>query len=142
MEYRRTGSLWEGRYRSCITCEPRYILDCYRYIELAPVRRGLVGDPADYPWTSHRANAFGEDHKTLAPDDAFDSLGDSAKERQTTYRSFFVEPQDPAAVEQIRQATGSNRALGSEYMKVCLEARMGRRLSAGSPGRPRKLSPA
>ena len=55
--YRRSGTLWEGRFRSCFTQEENYILACYRYIELNPVRASIVEHPAEYRWSSFRANA-------------------------------------------------------------------------------------
>ena len=55
--YGRTGSLWEGRFRSCIVCDEAYVLRCYRYIELNPVRAGMVAHPREYPWSSYKANA-------------------------------------------------------------------------------------
>ena len=57
--YRRTGTLWEGRFRSCLAQNEGYVLACYRYIELNPVRANIVEHPADYPWSSFRANAQG-----------------------------------------------------------------------------------
>jgi putative transposase len=58
--YSRTGSLWEGRYKSCIVDADGYLLACQRYIELNPVRAGIVPDPAAYPHSSYRANALGK----------------------------------------------------------------------------------
>jgi len=58
--YKRSGTLWEGRFRSCLTQEEAYVLACQRYIELNPVRAGMVEHPADYCWSSYRANAQGE----------------------------------------------------------------------------------
>ena len=57
--YHRSGTLWEGRFRSCLAQDQNYVLICYRYIELNPVRAGMVVDPGDYPWSSYRANGLG-----------------------------------------------------------------------------------
>jgi len=58
--YQRSGTLWEGRFRSCLTQEDAYLLTCQRYIELNPVRTDMVSHPADYRWPSYRANAQGK----------------------------------------------------------------------------------
>lgn len=141
-KYQRSGALWEGRYRSCIACEPGYILSCYRYIEMNPVRKGLCAQPGDYPWTSYRTNALGEDNPMLERDDAYDSLGDSNPERQRAYRTLFTE--QPAAVveQQLRRTTSANRAYASAILCGNLEQRMDKRVSMGQPGRPRKLQAA
>ena len=65
--YRRTGTLWEGRFRSCLTQEEHYVLACYRYIELNPIRAGMVEHPAEYLWSSYRANTQGEFRHTNQP---------------------------------------------------------------------------
>lgn len=140
-KYQRTGALWEGRYRSCIACEPGYILNCYRYIEMNPVRRGLCADPGDYAWTSYRTNALGEDSKLLAAEDAYDSLGDTAHERRQAYQSIFTREPVLAAERQLMRTTSANRAYGSAALCANLELRMGKRVSLGKPGRPR-LYPA
>ena len=59
--YRRSGTLWEGRFRSCLTQDDEYLLRCYRYIELNPVRAGMVSHPAEYPWSSYQVNGQGVD---------------------------------------------------------------------------------
>jgi len=58
--YQRSGTLWEGHYRPCPVDQDAYLLACQRYIDLNPVRAGMVRHPADYPWSSYRANAEGE----------------------------------------------------------------------------------
>jgi putative transposase len=65
--YRRGGTLWEGRFRSCLTQEESYLPACRRYIELNPVRADMVAHPAEYRWSSYRANAQGETDALLKP---------------------------------------------------------------------------
>jgi len=60
--YQRTGTLWEGRYKATLIDSERYLLTCYRYIELNPVRAGMVEHAADYPWSSYRFNASGQEN--------------------------------------------------------------------------------
>ena len=73
--YRRSGTLWEGRFRSCLTHEEDYVLRCCRYIELNPVRANMVEHPAAYLWSSYRANAQGEPSTLLTPHPHYRALG-------------------------------------------------------------------
>ena len=73
--YRRSGTLWEGRFRSCPIQEETYLLACQRYIELNPVRAGMVPHPAEYRWSSYRANAQGEADALLQPHPLYTALG-------------------------------------------------------------------
>src|SRR5262245_56815399 len=76
--YERTGTLWEGRYRATVIDTDQYLLTCYRYIELNPVRAGLVRDPRDYPWSSHGANAHGASDPIVTPHELYHGLGADA----------------------------------------------------------------
>lgn len=80
--YRRSGTLWEGRFRSCPIQEEIYLLACQRYIELNPVRAGMVGHPGEYRWSSYRANAQGEDDVLVRPHTLYEALGIDAADRQ------------------------------------------------------------
>ena len=84
--YRRSGKLWEGRFRSCLTQEETYLLACQRYIELNPVRADMVAHPAEYRWSSYRANAQGEADALLKSHPLYDALGTGAASRQAAYR--------------------------------------------------------
>ena len=72
--YHRSGSLWEGRYKSALVDTERYLLSCYRYIELNPVRAGLVHRPEDYPYSSYHANALGKEDKLVSPHAVYQSV--------------------------------------------------------------------
>ena len=84
----RSGTLWEGRFRSCLVAAEDYLLNCCRYIGLNPVRAGMVRHPADYRWSSHRANAEGAPSTVLTPHPLFASLGATAAARQAAYREL------------------------------------------------------
>ncbi len=88
--YRRTGTLWEGRFRSCLMQEERYVLNCYRYIELNPVRASMVKDPALYLWSSYRANALGKHDGMLTKHQLYESLGECPEERQNHIENYLV----------------------------------------------------
>ena len=136
--YRRSGTLWEGRFRSCPIQEEAYLLACQRYIELNPVRAGMVEHPADYPWSSYRANGEGEANPLIQAHGLYSALGQDASRRQAAYREFFRHELDPGVVDQIRRATNGNFVLGNERFAREVEAIVGRRASPGKSGRPRK----
>ena len=87
--YQRTGTLWEGRYKATLVDSERYLLTCYRYIELNPVRAEDMADhPADYKWSSYRFNALGQADDLIAPHHEYRRLGKGEAERQAAYRAF------------------------------------------------------
>lgn len=93
--YKRSGTLWEGRYRSSLVQEDAYLLACYRYIELNPVRAGIVPDPSQYRWSSYRHNGLGEYSELLSPHQNYLELGRTGSERRKNYRSLFSRGTDP-----------------------------------------------
>ena len=134
--YRRSGTLWEGRFRSCLTQEEDYVLACYRYIELNPVRANMVERPADYPWSSYRANAQSEPSTILTPHPLYISLSDDEHIRREAYRSLFRNQLEPGLVEEIRGATNGNFVLGSSEFQQQITVALGRRVTPGRSGRP------
>jgi putative transposase len=87
----RSGGLYDGRFKPRLVHSERYLLCCYRYIELNPVRAGLVPDPADYPWSSFRCNALGEPDGLVTMHSLFAELGDTPEQRRERYRAFVAE---------------------------------------------------
>jgi len=136
--YSRSGTLWEGRFRSCLIQAQDYLLACLRYIELNPVRAGMVKHPAEYRWSSYRANAQGQNDALLTPHEAYLALGVTEPMRQAAYRELFHSELEPALVEQIRTASNGNFALGNARFAAQTAAALGRRVTPGKPGRPRK----
>jgi putative transposase len=136
--YRRSGTLWEGRFRSCLMQEEDYVLACYRYIELNPVRASMVEHPGDYPWSSYRANAQGEATDWLQPQQLYSALSKDTAARQAAYRELFRYELDPGRVDEIRDATNGNFVLGNERFAEQIEAMLGRRARPGKAGRPAK----
>jgi putative transposase len=132
--YERTGTLWEGRFRSCIAESARYVLACYRYVELNPVRAGMVADPADHPWSSHRANTGLQLDDSLVAHAEFEALGAQAETRRTAYRDFFATPLETELLRTIREATQGGYPLASEAFKARLGAHGGLRTERGKPG--------
>ena len=136
--YRRSGTLWEGRFRSCLTQEDRYLLSCQRYIELNPVRAGMVAHPADYAWSSFRGNAEGAENSLLSPHSLYVGLGANKQDRLAAYRELFRHELEPDELNAIRKATNGNFALGNERFADQVAAMIGRRVTPGKSGRPRK----
>ena len=136
--YRRTGTLWEGRFRSCLTQSEDYVLACYRYIELNPVRAGMVMKPQDYRWSSYHANGLGRANALLSTHEEYRRLGRSEGDRREAYRAPFRAHVDEALVEEIRSATNGNYALGNKRFQKQIETALGRRVVRGVSGRPAK----
>ena len=134
--YRRSGTLWEGRFRSCLLQEEGYLFECHRYIELNPVRAAMTEHPGSYRWSSYRANAQGEASAFLEPHPLYTELGRTAVERQAAYRELFRYQLDAGLVDSLRSATNGNYALGNERFLQQVAAALGRRVSRGAAGRP------
>ena len=90
--YQRTGTLWEGRYKATIIDSESYLLTCYRYIELNPVRANMVTHPGEYRWSSYACNALGQDDLLVKPHSLYQALGSSEHQRQFAYRGLFEKP--------------------------------------------------
>ena len=136
--YRRSGTLWEGRFRSCLTQSEDYVLACHRYIELNPVRAGMVTKPQDYRWSTYHANGLGKSNTLITPHDEYRRLGRADEERREAYRALVRAHVDAALVDEIRSATNGNYALGNKRFQKQIETALGRRAVRGVPGRPPK----
>jgi putative transposase len=134
--YARSGTLWEGRFKSCLVQSGAYLLACCRYIELNPVRAGMVAHPRDYPWSSHRANAEGRPDGLVVPHGEFERLGTTPQARRAAYRGLFDAGLDCSIIATIRDATNGNIVLGNASFRSEVEAALGRRAGRGKPGRP------
>ncbi len=140
--YRRSGTLWEGRFCSCLTQSKDYVLACYRYIELNPVRAGMVLKLGDYRWSSYHANGLGKADALLTPHAEYWRLGKADVERRAAYRALCRAHVDEALMGEIRDATNGNFALGGKRFQAQVEAALGRRAVRGVPGRPRQTGEA
>jgi putative transposase len=136
--YGRTGTLWEGRFKSCLVDSESYLLRCYRYIELNPVRAGMVAKPGDYLWSSFAHNALGASDQLVHAHRSWLALGSSRAERQARYLAFFEDAVDPEETATIRTFLQRQHALGSSRFQQQIEAMLNRRVGAGRIGRPPK----
>ena len=125
--HRRTGTLFEGRFRSSIVQTGRYLLACQRYIELNPVRAGMVRDPADYTWSSYRAHAFGQKAKMWQPHPEYLALGNCENSRLSAYRQLFVQQISAKLITDIRDALNTGLVLGNDRFRQEVEQLTGQR---------------
>lgn len=135
--YRRTGTLWEGRYKATLIESERYLLTCYRYIELNPVRAGMVANPVDYPWSSHRYHVQGEPDFLIKDHPLYIALGPSENERWAAYEELFKSELDDVDVAAIREKTNKAWALGGEHFKNEIAMLTRRRIDPLPKGRPK-----
>jgi putative transposase len=135
--YGRTGTLWEGRYKSSLVQADDYLLSCMRYIELNPVRATMVDDPAHYRWSSYRANALGQGDPLISAHAVYIALAVGEKEREKRYREIFRTQLDHDPVAEIRLALQQGQPLGNSRFADSIEILTGQRLEVKPPGRPR-----
>lgn len=136
-KYRRTGTLWEGRYKACLIQDNRYLLACQRYIELNPVRAGLVSNPADYRYSSFRHNAFGCENSLITAHPTYLALAENDDERRAAYKALFSDCISQKLLQQIRDNTNACLVLGDDRFKDQIEKMIGHSVRPGKDGRPR-----
>ncbi|MEN8258422.1 MAG: transposase [Thermodesulfobacteriota bacterium] len=135
-EYRRSGTLWEGRFKSCLVQAERYLLELYKYIEFNPVRAAMVDDPGEYRWSSYQINALGKVSELCTPHQEYLLLGKDLSDRQKKYRELFSHDLEGELLEEIRANTHKSMAVGNDRFKAELETLTGRRLKPRKSGRP------
>ena len=109
--YHRTGTLWEGRYKSCPVEDGEYLMHCHRYIELNPLRAGMVADPADHPWSSHGGNASGTFDSLISHHPSYLSLARDPDERRARYRAFAMETVSADELDAVRRHVQQQHAI-------------------------------
>lgn len=137
--YRRSGTLWEGRYKSSLVDSEAYLLTCMRYIELNAVRAGMVQHPGDYRWSSYGRNAYGTPNKIITPHPLYTQLGGDLAGQQHAYRELFRYHVDRDALHAIREALDQELVLGRDNFKDRIEQLANRQTRSGRPGRPRRM---
>ena len=115
--YSRTGTLFEGRFKSSVVQSTEYFLNCLQYIELNPVRAGMTRDPGDYHWSSYRAHAFGTPARMWNPHHAYMALGKSPSERQEVYRQLIGSNLSSEVIQKIRHCLNTGLVLGTETFR-------------------------
>ena len=123
--HQRTGTLWEGRYKSALVESDQFSINIYRYIEQNPVRNKLVSHPQDYPWSSYRFNAGVSDDRLVDPCDAYKALAARVEQRRSSYAKLAAEAVDRETLKIIRQETNRSRVVGSQEFKMKIEKLLG-----------------
>lgn len=136
--YGRTGTLWDSRYKSSLVQAETYLLLCQRYIELNPVRAGMVSDPGDYRRSSYRSNALGHANAILWPHSLYQALAADDASRRAVYRDLFRTALQDAPLADLRMALNQNQPIGTARFFSKIEATTGQRRELRKRGRPRK----
>lgn len=136
--YSRSGTLWEGRFKASLVDAEDYFLTCCRYIELNPVRAGLVSHPADYRWSSYRHHALDEPNSCLTPHPLFRRLGTSPEERRSAYQALFRCDLEEEQLRTIRSAANTGWPVGGDSFKDQIEAAVEQAARPPPRGRPAK----
>jgi putative transposase len=132
----RSGTLWEGRYRSTLIQTDRYLLTCMAYIDLNPVRAGLVSDARDFPWSSHGHYAGLRHDKLLTPHPLYWELGNTPFAREAAYVELVRGGVRAADQGTLTEATLRGWAAGDADFLASLQKATERRVAKGKPGRP------
>lgn len=115
--YTRSGTLFEGRFKSCVVQEDRYLLNCLRYIELNPVRAGMVVDPGDYHWSSYQAHAFGARPRLWSPHRLYRQLAHDGASRQRIWQRMTGKALKSDVLAKIRHCANTGLVLGNEVFR-------------------------
>lgn len=132
----RTGTLFEGRFKSCVVASDEYLLCCYRYVELNPVRAKIVEQPEEYLSSSYRCNAFGEPDLLVTPHAIYSEFGDEPEAARDNYRNFVKRSDDETHVDEIRRSTQTDQPFGGDDFREEIERLTGRRAGPLKRGRP------
>jgi len=140
--HRRTGTLWEGRYRSTVIEAERYLLACMVYIDLNPVRAGIATRAADYPWSSHGHWLGLRTDKLLTTHALYWALGNTPFAREAAYAALVQSGIGEKQLHALTQSALSGWALGEAYFVADLQKLTPRRVAKAKPGRPPMPAPS
>ena len=135
--YKRTGTLWEGRYKSSLIDSDQYLFTCMRYIELNPTRASMVNHPGEYKWSSYHINAQGVVDSLIEAHPLYLELGMNEENRQRTYRELFRHHMDNDTLHDVRESLNHELVLGRSYFKDKIEEITKRQTRIRKSGRPR-----
>lgn len=134
----RCGTLWDGRFRSCLVEDETYLLVCHRYIELNPVRAGMVAEPSLYRWSSHRCNAYADTNELITPHPIVAQLGNDIFSRTDAYRALFSDAIKEQQLAALRDATNHNFVFGSSKFAETMADLLGRKVSRVETSHPQQ----
>ena len=137
-KYQRTGTLWEGRYKATLLDSESYLLTCSRYIELNPVRAGMVKEPSEYLWSSFHYNALGQENSLITPHTVYKGLGINNVACESNYYALFAKSIPKTEIEEIRAATNKAWVLGNDKFKGKVEQLINRQAQPKPRGGDRR----
>ena len=129
-KYERSGTLWEGRFKSCLVDRESYFLQCQRYIELNPVKAGMVRYAGDYQWSSYRCHGYGMKARWHTPHACYLDYHPDPDRRLVSYRSFMASPAPEGTDDRIRYAAIAGKPLGTEAFQERMKAQFGTELGS------------
>lgn len=134
---RRTGSLWEGRFKASAIQKEQYLLTCVRYVEMNPVRAGMVAGPRQYKWSSYRERVQAVPGRMLDRDECYIGLASAEEERIWRYRQFVREGSGEEELSMLRKSLNRNQLTGNGLFVDEIENRIGIRVESRARGRPK-----
>ena len=137
-KYGKSGSIWEGRYKASLVQEETYFLTVMRYIELNPLRAGMVELPGQYRWSSFCHNIGTRKIGFITPHPIYHGLGDNEKARQQAYEELFKGHIDEIDMKRIREAWQTGTPLGNDYFRERVEQQLRCKVGTARRGRPVK----
>mgnify|MGYP000353068509 FL=1 len=137
-EYQRSGTLWEGRYKSSLVDSEAYLLQCYRYIEDHPVRSNIVSAANQHQWSSYHHNALGETDPLITEHDNYTQIATTEDARKNVYSSLFKTALDSETTSLITSSVEKGEVLGSDRFHQSIESIVGLKTKRGSHGGDRK----
>lgn len=140
-KYDRSGTLWQGRFKTAVVDSERYFLMCSRYIESNPVRANIVDTPADYRWSSYVHHAGGAQDSLITEHALYWALGNTPFAREAAYRILVEQPIPSADAAMLTDATLKGWAIGADGFKAALEKATLRRVTPARRGRPVSRTP-
>lgn len=135
-KHSRTGTLWEGRHKSSPVQQDTYLLNCYRYIEMNPIRALIVKRPENYRWSSYSSNALGQTDEAITPHPVYLAMGGTESARRSAYRKLCCDAIPDETVSLIRTSTHYCLPAGDRMFAQEIEQRLGRKLGYARLGRP------
>ncbi len=136
-KYEKSGTLWEGRFKGSMIETEQYLLCCYRYIELNPVRANKVKRPGEWRWSSYACNAYGEENKLIKPHSVYLAIHKDKDKRVNYYREGFRHILQPSLINDLRSAVQTGTPLGNDRFKQEVEQLLGVKVGYAKRGRPK-----
>ena len=136
--YGSSGSIWEGRFKASLIDQQEYLSTCMRYIELNPLRAGMVTAPEEYRWSSYGVNAWGDSDNRITPHSLYLMLGDEEESRRQAYKELFKFHLDKEVISDIRKACKTGTPLGNDRFRNMVEQKLRCKVGQDRRGRPGK----